>query len=63
MRGLLQTLFDLVKVETHREGTKNRSDLFGGSFELRAEKKRTEAIESIHLGSVISIKISFLVIF
>ena len=47
MRGLLHILFDLMKVETYREGTECHYDLFGRSFELRAEKERREAIESI----------------
>ena len=36
---------------------------FGQSFELRVEKERREAIERNFLGSVISIKISILVVF
>ena len=63
MRSLLKMLSDLVKVETHKEGTTCHYDLFGQSFELRAEKERREAIERIFLGSVISIKIFFLVVF
>ena len=46
MRSLIQMLSDLVKVETHREGTTCHYDLFGQSFELQAEKERREAIES-----------------
>ena len=47
MRGLLHILSDLVKVETYREETTCHYDLFGRSFELRVEKERREAIESI----------------
>ena len=47
MRSLLKILFDLVKVGTHREETTCHYDLFGRSFELRAEKERREAIERI----------------
>ena len=67
MRSLLKMLFDLVKVETlrgtHKEETTCHYDLFGQSFEFRAEKERREAIEKKILGSVISIKISILVVF
>ena len=47
MRSLLQMLSDLVMVKTHKEETTCHYDLFGRSFELRAEKERREAIESI----------------
>ena len=71
MRSLLKkALFDLVKRvrenlrKKHREETTYLHDLFfGRSFELRVEKERREAIERNFIGSVISIKISILVIF
>ena len=68
MRSLLKRLFDLVKVRRISEGhTEKRQHVFvtffGRSFELRVEKERREAIERNFLGSVISIKISILVVF